>query len=46
MVHHHNSIKKLISSISETWWLCRLLYKVNLGINQMNIFSNNNLAIK
>ena len=41
MVYHLNSCKFKMS-ISETWWLCRWLHKVNLEKN-MYIFSSNTL---
>ena len=31
------------NNLSETWWLCRRLYIVKLGTNEMYIFSNDTL---
>ena len=35
MKHRHNSVMCLKISISETWWLCKGLYTVNLRTNQI-----------
>ena len=39
MVRYHNSIiSKIYCQNYETWWLCRWLYKVNLGTNHIYIY--------